>query len=134
MEAAPWVRPETVEAAFREERSKGTKSKNREIGEKNLKLFRFVVERSDPIGRLKDGKPPNLRGISSPQQLTTEELIEDLRYEKLPTGRELVEEWNQSEWVEQNPSWAYSPEHSNNFLRDYRRTQTAVAYMVSPHS
>jgi hypothetical protein len=98
------------------------------MGEKNLKLFRFVTERSDPVGRLKDGKPPNLKGISNSQMLTTEQLMVDLRYEKHPTGRELVREWNQTEWVIENPGWAYKPENARILLRDYYRARQAVAY------
>jgi hypothetical protein len=128
VEADPWVRPETVEAVFREARRRAEGRKNRPVGEKNLKLFRFVLRRSNPIGKLKDGSLPNVIDISNSDEPMSEKLIENLEYQARPEGRKLVEEWNRSDYVKKNPSWAYSPEDSRILLRDYRRTLRAVAY------
>jgi hypothetical protein len=120
VEAAWWVRPETVEAIFREAR--GLRRGNRrvrQIGEKNLKLFRFTTERSDAVGKLQDGNSLDVD-------------MAGLEYEKRPMGRQLVEEWNQIEWVKKDPKKrAYKPENSRIFLRDYQRAREEVAYVPS---
>jgi hypothetical protein len=132
VEVAWWVRPETVQAAFREARRRMRGSgKNQPIREKALRLFRFVTERSDPIGRLKVGKPPKAGDIM-PGELdgwTTDELIADMRYEEHPNGRELVEEWNDTAWVRENSKERrYDPEDHRLLLRDYHRARRALAY------
>ena len=118
IEVASWVRPETVDAVFREARrlSRGNQ-KNRPIGEKNLKLFRFVTERSNPIGKLEDGLPTGVEDMA------------DLRYEKRPQGRELVQRWNQTEWVQEaRDDRGYDLEKARVLLRDYRRARRSVAH------
>jgi hypothetical protein len=127
LEVATWVPPQVVQAAFREARRQlwGKKHKNRPIGEKNLKLLRFVLKRTDPIGRLKEEREPD-------PIWTTEEIMASMGYEKRPTGRELVGEWNRTEWVREHPEWSYDPGESRNFLRDYHRARRKVAYAPRP--
>jgi len=118
VEASPWVSSRTVERAFRKAQIKTLGSSGgRPPGEKNLKLLRFVMERTEPLGLLKEGKRPP----DAPEGMTELELVTNLRYMKVPKGKELVREWN-----EMYPQWSYKDD-TRRFWRDYNRIRRAVA-------
>jgi len=56
-------------------------------------------------------------------------------YEKPPKGRRLLEAWNETVWVKENPAWYYDPEKrgaSSRFWGDYHRARRALAYEKRP--
>jgi len=122
LEVAPWVPEKLVCKAFRDMQRRVLGRNNQPIRDKNLKLLRFVLERTEPIGLLKEGEAD----VSDSDWIATDTLIAQLRYEKVPEGRQLVEEWDRQEWVRKNSSWAYG-QNSRRFWRDYHRARRAIA-------
>src|SRR5215204_7297643 len=57
LEIAPWVSAKTVDRAYRSAQRRILRRDNRLMGEKNLKLFRFVTARLEPTGLFEDGEP-----------------------------------------------------------------------------
>ena len=56
--------------------------------------------------------------------------MREISTEKRRKGRKLVEEWNQTEWVNKNlKKRSYKPENSRIFLRDYGLARREVAYV-----
>jgi hypothetical protein len=52
-------------------------------------------------------------------------------YDKPPNGRQLLEAWNATEWVEKDSTWYYDPDKrgsSSRFWRDYHRARRALVY------
>jgi hypothetical protein len=118
VEAAPWVSSKTVERAFRKAQIKTLGSGGgRPPGEKNLKLFRFVTERIEPLGLLEEEKRPP----KAPEYLGEIELVANHWYMKAPEGKELVSEWNET-----YPQWSYKSD-TRRFWRDYNRIRKTVA-------
>ena len=118
IEASPWISSSSVARAFRKAQIKtlgyGVGSSP---GEKNLKLLRFVIERTDPLGMLEAGS----RLPKDPMHRPEDELITNLQYVKVPEGKELVNEWN-----EMYPQWSYGG-NTKNFWRDFNRIRKSVA-------
>ena len=109
----------TVQRAFRKAQIKTQGSDGgRSLGEKNLKLLRFVIERMEPLGLLKEGKRP----YGAPEGLVEIELVTHLWYVKAPKGKELANEWNRT-----YPQWSYKDD-TRRFWRDYNRIKKAVAF------
>ena len=127
LEVAPWVSAKTVHRAFRAAQSRILDRDNRPIKEKNLKLFRFVTERLEPTGLFEDGEP---RFPPGEEGMTEDESIKHGAFEKKPTGRELVREWDALPWVQKN-QWAYG-ENTGRFWRDYKHTKLRIAYSAPP--
>jgi hypothetical protein len=119
IEASPWVSSKMVERAFRRAQIKTLGSGGgRPPGEKNLKLLRFVIERTEPLGMLEDGRRPP----GAPEHMVGLELVAQYPlYRKMPNGKELVREWN-----EKYPQWSYG-DATRRFWRDYHRIKKAVA-------
>jgi hypothetical protein len=92
---------------------------NRPIGEKNLKLLEFVEERIDAVGLVKEDST-DVPGFT--------ERLAQLHYARVPDGSTLVKEWDQQEWVKENPSWAYG-NNTRRFWRDYRRAFNSVVFV-----
>ena len=118
IEAAPWVSSKTVEKAYRRAQIKtlGTKG-GRPPSKKNLRLFRFVTDRMEPLGLLEEGA----RLPGAPEDASEIELIVAQRYMKVPKHRELVREWNET-----YPEWSYEI-GTGRFWRDYNRIKKTVA-------
>jgi hypothetical protein len=118
IEAAPWVSSKTIEKAFRKAqiKSMGTKG-NRRPSEKNLRLFRFIIERIEPLGLFEKGKRPP----GAPEGMVELELVTNLQYMKVPEGKELV-----SEWDETYPHWSYRGD-TRRFWRDYNRIRKTIS-------
>jgi hypothetical protein len=119
IEASPWVSSKTVERAFRQSQIKtmGTKG-GRPPSEKNIRLFRFVTERMEPLGLLEEGT----RRAGAPEHARETELVANQWYMKIPKTKDLVREWN-----------AMYPEDSyeigtGRFWRDYKRMRKTVAH------
>jgi hypothetical protein len=55
-----------------------------------------------------------------------DELIRHGAFEKKPTGRELVQEWDAQPWVQDN-EWKYDGD-TRTFWRDYQKTKMRLAY------
>jgi hypothetical protein len=55
-----------------------------------------------------------------------DELLGHGAFEKKPTGRELVREWDAQPWVHDN-GWAYHGD-TRTFWRDYQKTKMRLAY------
>jgi hypothetical protein len=56
-------------------------------------------------------------------------------YDEPPKGRQLLEAWNATEWVDKNPTWDYDPNkpgRSSRFWRDYHRARRALVYEKRP--
>jgi hypothetical protein len=123
LEIAPWVSAKTVDRAYRSAQRRILGRDNRLIGEKNLKLFRFVTERLEPTGLFEDGEP---RFPSGEEGMIEDELIRHGAFEKKPTGRELVREWDAQPWVHDNGR-AYHGD-TRTFWRDYQKTNMRLAY------
>lgn len=118
VEASPWVSSKTVERAFRKAQIKTLGSGGgRPPGEKNLKLFRFVTEQIEPLGLLEEGKRPP----KAPEYLMEIELVANHWYMKVPKGKDLVREWNET-----YPQWSYGGD-TRRFWRDYNRIRKTVA-------
>jgi hypothetical protein len=118
IEASPWISSRSVARAFRKAQIKTLGSgAGSSPGEKNLKLLRFVIERTDPLGMLEAGS----RLPKTPDHRTEDELITNLQYVKVPEGKELVKEWN-----EMYPEWSYGGD-TKNFWRDFHRIRKSVA-------
>ncbi len=124
LEAAPWVPAKIVYRAFRGAQRRVLVGDNQPISEKNLKLFRFVTERIDPVGLLKERHTD----VPDSDWMTTEELVANLRYAKVPKGSELVEEWDKQEWVQEEPKKRAYDKDTRRFWRDYHRARRAVAH------
>ncbi len=124
IEAAPWVSSERVEKAFRSAQIKtmGTKG-NRRPSKKNLRLFRFVNERIEPLGLLEEGKRPP----EAPKGLVELELVTNLYYMRIPEHRDLVREWNKM-----NPDESYG-KGTSRFWRDYKRMMNTIAPFGPPY-
>jgi hypothetical protein len=124
IEAAPWVSSERVEKAFRSAQIKtmGTKG-NRRPSKKNLRLFRFVNERIEPLGLFEEGKRP----AEAPEGLVELELVTNLYYMRIPEHRDLVREWN-----EKYPEDSYGTGTSR-FWRDYKRMMNTIAPFGPPY-
>jgi hypothetical protein len=123
LEVAPWVSANTVRDAYLAFQQRVFGRSKRRLGEKNLRLLRFVTERIDPVGLLKqEGADFSELDRKNP------ELIAGLRFLKKPSGRELVREWNKTKWVQDNPKWAYDPDYAKNLWRDYQHARRAVAH------
>lgn len=119
IEASPWVSSKAVERAFRKAQIKTMGSAGgKPPGEKNLKLFRFVVERIEPLGMLEEGK--KLPG--APKWMLELELVAEHWYMKMPEGKELVSEWNET-----YPQWSYKDD-TRRFWRDYNRIRKSVTF------
>ena len=116
-----------VERAYRTAQKRILRHDNRPIKEKNLKLFRFVTERLEPTGLFEDGEP---RFPPGEEGMTEDESIKHGAFEKKPTGRELVREWDALPWVQKN-QWTYG-EDTGRFLRDYKHTKLRIAYSALP--
>ena len=127
LEIAPWVSAKTVERAYRSAQKRILRRHNRPIKEKNLRLFRFVTERLEPTGLYEDGGP---RFPPGEEGDTEDELIAYGAYEKKPTGRELVREWDAQPWVQDN-DWTYGAD-TRRFWRDYQKTKMRLAYSAPP--
>jgi hypothetical protein len=123
LEIAPWVSAETVHRAYRTAQKRILRRDNRAIKEKNLRLFRFVTERLEPTGLFEDGKPQYPPGE---EWMIEDELIRHGAFEKKPTGRELVQEWDAQPWVQDN-EWKYDGD-TRTFWRDYQKTKMRLAY------
>jgi hypothetical protein len=119
IDASPWVSSKTVEKAFREAQIKtiGTKG-GRPPGEKNLRLFRFVTERIDPLGLLEEGT----RRTGAPEHTREVELVANQWYMKIPEHMNLVREWNET-----YPEDSYDI-GTGRFWRDYKRIRKTVAH------
>jgi hypothetical protein len=118
IEASPWISSRSVARAFRKAQIKTLGSgAGSSPGEKNLKLLRFVIERTDPLGILEAGS----RLPKDPMHRTEDELITNLQYVKVPEGKELVKEWN-----EMYPEWSYGG-NTKNLWRDFNRIRKSVA-------
>jgi hypothetical protein len=125
VEASPWVSSRTVEKAFRKAQAKTLGSRGgRRIGEKNLKLLRFVIEHTELLRMLEGGRRPP----DAPDHLTELELVTNLPYMKVPNLRELVSGWNATNAT--NPKWIYK-KGTSRFWRDYKRARKIVAF--GPH-
>jgi hypothetical protein len=126
VEASPWVSPKTVEKAFRKAQIKTLGSSGgRPLGKRALKLLRFVIERIESLsieelGQLEEGKKPP----GAPKGLWGLELIAQYPwYRKMPNGRRLVREWNETS----PKKWSYG-DNTRWFWKDYHRTKKAVAF------
>jgi hypothetical protein len=118
IEASPWISSRSVARAFRRAQIKTLgSSAGSSPGEKNLKLLRFVIERTDPLGILEAGS----RLPKDTMHRTEDELITNLQYVKVPEGKELVKEWN-----EMYPEWSYGG-NTKNLRRDFNRIRKSVA-------
>jgi hypothetical protein len=116
VEASPWVSSKAVERAFRKAQIKTLGSGGgRPPGEKNLRLFRFVVERIEPLGLLGEPLP------DAPEHMVELELVANHWYMKTPEGKELVREWDET-----YPQWKYGSD-TRRFWRDYNRIRKTVA-------
>jgi hypothetical protein len=119
IEASPLLSSRTVEQAYRKAQVETLGSSGgRRSGEKNLKLLRFVIERTEPLGMLEEGKRPP----GAPEHMTELELVTNLHYMKAPKGKELVSEWNAT-----YPQWSYGDD-TRRFWRDYHRIRKSVAF------
>jgi hypothetical protein len=127
LEIAPWVSAKTVDRAYRSAQRRILGHDNRLMGEKNLKLFRFVTERLEPTGLFEDGEPQFPPGEEG---MIEDELIRHGAFEKKPTGRELVRKWAAQPWVHDN-GWAYDGD-TRTFWRDYQKTKMRLAYSAPP--
>jgi hypothetical protein len=127
LEVAPWVSAKTVDRAYRTAQKRILRRHNRSIKEKTLRLFRFVTERLEPTGLFEGGEP---RYPPGEEGMIEDELIAYGAYEKRPTGRELVREWDAQPWVRAN-QWTYDG-NSRTFWRDYNKTRIRLAYSAPP--
>jgi hypothetical protein len=127
LEVAPWVSAKTVHRAYRTAQERILRRDNRPIKEKNLRLFRFVTERLEPIGLFEEGEPQYPPGE---EWMIEDELIVHGAFEKKPTGRELVREWDAQPWVQHN-QWTYDG-NTRRFWRDYNKTKLRLAYSALP--
>lgn len=112
----PWVPAETVSELYRKVQRQALGGDNHPLQEKALKLVRFVMEHVYPVG------------------LSSEE--------RRRLGQRLVEEWNQTEWVREQPQDERSNDtqtrlrrrayeghdKTRRFWRDFSRALRAVAY------
>jgi hypothetical protein len=118
IEASPWISSGSVARAFRKSQIETLgSSAGSSPGEKNLKLLRFVIEHTDPLGMLEAGS----RLPKTPDHRRELELITNLQYVKVPEGKKLVNEWN-----EMYPKWSYGG-NTKNFWRDFKRIRKSVA-------
>ena len=101
IEASPWVSSETVKKGYRKAQIKvmGT-SGGKAPESKNLRLFRFVIERLEPTS-------------------TSE-------YTRMPNGKSLVSEWNEAypEWAYKT---SVGDPDTRRFWRDYNRIRKTIA-------
>lgn len=120
VEASPWVSSKTVERAFRKAQIKTLGSSGgRPPSEKNLKLLRFVIERIEHLGTFEEGKMPP----EAPDHMVGLELVAQYPwYRKMPNGKELVGEWNET-----YPQWSYGDD-TRRFWRDYKRIKKIIAF------
>lgn len=112
----PWVPAKTVSELYRKVQRQALGGDNQPLKEKALNLVRFVMEHVYPVG------------------LSSEE--------RRRLGQRLIDEWNQTEWVREQPQderpkdaqkWrrhrAYEgPGRTRQFWRDFSRQLQAVAY------
>ncbi len=81
LEMAPWVPIGTACKALHSAQRRALWNRNnQQIGEKNLKPLRFVLERTEPTGLLREGKDEAPDSV----WMTTDELTANLGYEKVP--------------------------------------------------
>ena len=123
---APWVPADVVRNVYRKAQRKVLGGDNQPLREKNLKLMRFVTERIDPLGGLQDR-----RREKGWDWRDAEEEVPWLEYETMPSGKELVEEWDSQEWVQENPEERAYRGDTRRFWRDYGRVRRAVAHHQS---
>lgn len=117
IEAAPWASSKTVEKAYRKAQIKtmGTNG-NRRPSLKNLRLFRFVNARIEPLGLLEEGT----NSAENPEGMSELELVAKQRYMKIPKHGELVRGWNET-----CPHWKYK-NGTSRFWRAYKRIRKTV--------
>jgi len=126
VEASPWVSPKAVERLFRRAQVNvmGTRG-GRPPGSKNLKLFRFMAERTEPTDRAES------RGSSTPPAdlIVAPDNIEHPCFMKMPKGKVLVKEWNEAH-NETHPEWVYRTSlgepDTRRFWRDYNRIKKTI--------
>jgi hypothetical protein len=89
---SPWISARTVYEALRraQQQELGRSWGGRPFSKKNLKLFRFVNERTDPIGLLREGRTD----VPDSEWMVEDELVVHGRYTKAPPSRELIAEWD----------------------------------------
>ncbi len=109
--ASPWVPTRTVTGAYREAQTKILGSiGGKPPSEKNLRLFRFVIERIQSLSE------PAAEAIASRAPGGA----------RMPKGKELVGEWNEA-----HPRWAYKTSvgdlNTRLFWRDFKRILKTVA-------
>jgi len=128
VEASPWVSSKTVERAFRKAQIMTLGSRGgRPLGKRALKLLRFVIERIESLGieelgKLEEGQRPP--GAPKEKGWQVLELVAQYPwYRKMPNGKRLVREWNETTPKE----WSYG-DNTRWFWKDYHRTKKAVSF------
>jgi hypothetical protein len=109
--ASPWVPARTVTGAYREAQIKILGSSGgKPPSDKNLRLFRFVIERIQSLSE------PAAEAIASRAPGRA----------RMPEGKELVREWNET-----YPQWAYRTSvgdlNTRQFWRDFKRIEKTIA-------
>lgn len=109
--AAAWVPSTTVAKAYRKAQIEVLGSSGgKPPGQKNLRLFRFVTERMQPLS----------------EAATDAGALKASGRTKMPLGKDLVREWNRA-----HPQWAYETSvgdlNTRLFWRDYKRIKKTIA-------
>ncbi|MGF1472111.1 MAG: hypothetical protein ACFB50_10270 [Rubrobacteraceae bacterium] len=111
-----WVSAETIQRAYKDvqRRVREQRTKNQPVGEKRLKLLRFVLERIDSAELAR-------KTLASRGELSAN-LIE--RNERRKLGEQLVKEWDSL-----HPYWAYGKckQPGSLLWRDYNQAEKLVA-------
>jgi hypothetical protein len=105
--AMPWVPAETVFELYRKAQLHARGGVNQPIREKTIKLMRFIIDR-----------------VYLELGVYSLDLSEG---ERKSLGKRLVAEWNQTEWVQKNPKWAYGKGDTRTFWRDFNRALQTLA-------
>jgi hypothetical protein len=109
--ASPWVSTRTVTRAYRKVQTEILGSRGgKPPSEKNLTLFRFVIERMQSMSE------PAAEAIASREP----------GHARMPEGKELVREWNKT-----YPQWKYKTSvgdpHTRWFWKDFKRILKTIA-------
>jgi hypothetical protein len=80
-------------------------------------LVELLVTTGWSLGMLEESKRPP----GAPEHMTELELVTNLKYTKMPKGKDLVSEWNAT-----YPQWSYGDD-TRRFWRDYKRIRESVA-------
>ncbi len=118
IKAQPWVSPETARNAYLRLQKRTLGRSKRRVGDRNLALFRFVIEQVERVHVLTPvERDERAKQVGQRSQTITEVVG--------PTWQQLMDRWN--ERYPEGHGWRY--ENVRNFSRDFRNAERLIAHL-----